>query len=1036
MNIYPKSFLLIVVLTLLSITQLAAQDKLAMGFVKTPDSIQTSVYWYWISDNISKEGIVKDLEAMKKVGINRAFIANIGMDVPYGKVKLFSEAWWEAMHVALKTATRLGIEIGIFNSPGWSQSGGPWVKPHQAMRYLTATEVVVKGPVLTEQKLTKPIGDFQDLKVIAYKAPQGYGGNSLIKSLTVSTDTASLNFDQQSDFLLRSIRIFPASKPLLVQAKLQAKLNGTYQTVKEFIIDRHNGALNVGFIPYGPITIAVPSIKAKNFRLLFSGAKNGFSLSKVELSTSPVVENYIEKTLAKMFQDPLPYWTAYQWPLQPISGQDEMAIDPKTVVDISSSMQPDGTFKWNVPEGDWIVKRIGMLPTGVINAPATPEGTGLETDKMSKKHIKDHFDAFLGELIRRIPANDRKSWKMVVQDSYETGGQNWTDDMFTHFKEKYHYDPLPYLPVMQGSVVGNAEQSDRFLWDLRRLIADRVAYDYVGGLREISHQHGLKTWLEGYGHWGFPGEFLQYGGQSDEVAGEFWSEGQLGDIENRAASSTAHIYGKRKVSAESFTAAGKTFGRFPYMMKQRGDRFFTEGINNSLLHLFIHQPDEQMPGVNAWFGNEFNRHNTWFPYLDLFTTYLKRCNYLLQQGTYVADVAYFIGEDAPKMTGITSPALPKGYSFDYINAEVLMERAKVVKGRMVLPGGMSYGLLVLPPMNTMRPSLLKKINDLVNQGLHVLGPAPLRSPSLEDYPNADIAVKRIAQKLWLNPNVTTSNQIDKVLASLHLKPDFEQAANDSLLFIHRSLPDREIYYVSNQQEQMVEASPIFNVSKLIPEVWDPVSGTIRKLASYHEKDNRTQLELQLAPLQSLFIVFRKADATISTPKAEINFPKAETVATINRPWQVTFNANLGRPSHTVKFEELTDWTKHSDEQIKYYAGTAIYQNNFSLQDLLNEESYYLRITELNGMVKVKVNEVEVGGIWTAPWRIDITKAVKKGNNTIEISVVNNWMNRLIGDSRLSIAERSTKTFVNPYKPDSALQPSGLTGSVTIEKVKY
>jgi hypothetical protein len=340
-----------------------------------------------------------------------------------------------------------------------------------------------------------------------------------------------------------------------------------------------------------------------------------------------------------------------------------------------------------------MILRTGMAPTRVTNGPASPEGTGLEVDKMSKTHVAEHFEAFLGQIIKKIPPGDRKTWKVTVEDSYETGGQNWTDGMMDKFKAVFGYDPLPFFPVLQGFVVGSEDMSDRFLWDMRRFIADRVAYDYVGGLREISHKYGLHTWLENYGHWGFPGEFLQYGGQSDEVAGEFWSEGELGNIENRAASSSAHIYGKNKVSAESFTAGGKAFARYPALMKQRGDRFFTEGINNTLLHVYIQQPyKNKVPGVNAPFGNEFNRLNTWFGDLDLFTDYLKRCNLLLQQGKYVADVAYFIGEDAPKMTGICDPALPRGYAYDYINAEVLLTRVKVKNGRLVLPDGMSYGI--------------------------------------------------------------------------------------------------------------------------------------------------------------------------------------------------------------------------------------------------------------------------------------------------------------------------------------------------------
>ena len=365
-----------------------------------------------------------------------------------------------------------------------------------------------------------------------------------------------------------------------------------------------------------------------------------------------------------------------------------MIVQPAEVKDLSGLVDTKGVLRWRVPQGRWVVERAMMRPTGTVNSPAPADATGYETDKMSRTHIRAHFDAYLGEILRRIPPEDRKTFKIVVEDSYETGGQNWTDSLVADFRRAYGYDPVPYIPVLSGTVVGSEEQSDRFLWDLRRLVADEVAYQYVGGLREISHEHGLTTWLENYGHWGFPGEFLQYGGQSDEVAGEFWSFGDLGNIENRCASSCAHIYGKPKTWAESFTCGGPDFTQYPGQMKQRGDRFFTEGINATLLHLYIQQPADSVPGVNAWFGNEFNRHNTWFSQFDVFARYLKRCNYMLQQGRYVADVAYFIGEDAPKMTGRQDPALPAGYSFDYVNAEVIRQ-AFVMDGKVqfVLPHG-------------------------------------------------------------------------------------------------------------------------------------------------------------------------------------------------------------------------------------------------------------------------------------------------------------------------------------------------------------
>ena len=705
------------------------QDKNALeaGFMNPAEKVQTSVYWYWISGNISEEGVKKDLYSMKEAGINRAFIGNIGLEgihTPYKTVPFYSEEWWKILHAALKTATELGIEIGIFNSPGWSQSGGPWVKPEQAMRYLASVKAEVSGGKQVEVVLAKPDKDFQDVRVIAFpsvekKATRLSAANAKVTSamslqnlnslIDGDKETAvlfteksekpvAIDFRTDQPFTLRSLQIFPARQPIQTNARLLVKENGGYRMLSEFKIDRFNANLNVGFDPYAPVVISVPETTASEFRLELANTASGMGLGEVEFLSLPAVERYPEKTLAKMFQTPLPYWHEYQWPVQPEVGDPSLVIDPGKVLDISAFLQGDRLI-WKAPAGEWTILRTGMLPTGVTNSPADPEATGLEIDKMSRKHVEAHFEAFMGEIYRRIPAEDRACWKVVVQDSYETGGQNFTDDFLSEFQARYGYDPLPFLPAYEGYVVGSEDRSDRFLWDLRRLIADKVAYDYVGGLRDVCHKYGLTTWLENYGHWGFPGEFLQYGGQSDEIGGEFWSFGDLGNIENRAASSCGHIYGKQKISVESFTSGGTPFSCYPAMMKQRGDRFFTEGINNTLLHVYISQPSEERePGMNAWFSSEFNRLNTWYPQMDLFTSYLKRVNYMLQQGLNIADVAYFIGEDAPKMTGIVDPELPKGYQFDYINAEVIERDLFVKDGLLTLPHGTQYRILVLPKL--------------------------------------------------------------------------------------------------------------------------------------------------------------------------------------------------------------------------------------------------------------------------------------------------------------------------------------------------
>lgn len=1019
-------------------------------FVTAPDTIKTSIYWYWMQDNMSKEGVIKDLQAMKAAGINRAFIgSNIGgvslSEVPTGKVKLLSDEWWNIIHTTLKTAGDLGIEIGIFNSPGWSQSGGPWVKPAEAMRYLTSSELLISGPKNITVKLEKPAENFQDVKVIAYPAPKE-------NNLTLSKNNIQLNanskvvldFDSSSDFTVRSVSIYPKTQPINAQAEFQVKKSNGFQTISTFDINRYNPALNVGFDPYGPVVITIPTTSAKSYRLIVNNAQASCGLEKVELSSTPLVERYVEKSLGKMCQTPFPYWSVYLWPQQYNDNDSATIIDPSKVLDISKYMSPDGTLNWNVPNGTWVILRTGMTPTGVTNSPATPAATGLEIDKLSKKHVETHFNAFIGQILERIPAEDRKTFKVVVMDSYETGGQNFTDDFLNIFKERYGYDPLPYLPVFKGKVVGSQDISDSFLWDVRRLVADKVSYDYVGGLKGISHKHGLTTWLENYGHWGFPGEFLQYGGQSDEIGGEFWSEGALGDIENRAASSCGHIYGKNRISAESFTCADAAYSRYPASMKQRADKFFAEGINHTVLCLFIHQPyEDKDPGINAAFGNEFNRKNTWFSQSDVFIQYLKRCNYMLQQGLNIADVAYFIGEDAPKMTGITDPALPTGYQFDYINSEVIVNNLSVKNGLLTLPHGTQYKILVLPKLETMRPECLRKILQLVKDGAIVLGPAPKRSPSLQNQPLANQQVKSMAAELWGKVDgvnlksrkfgkgmIIDGMNLKEAFALIGCQPDCQLPEDNTIHFGHRTLDNGEIYFVSNQTAVTKIIDPAFRVRGMQPELWDATSGNIRSLPAFAQKVDATIVPIKLEPFESAFVVFRKPGTPTANSLID-NYPASTILTEINTPWQVSFESKFKTPTPIV-MNRLQDLTTFTNDSLKYFSGTATYTTNFRLDKLPENKKIIVSLGGVNVMAKVSINGQYVGGIWTSPYKLDITKFVKKGNNPIKISVVNTWVNRLVGDLNLPEAQRQTYSNLNPYNAQSALQSSGLTGPVTIE----
>lgn len=992
-------------------------DDLAGKFLNPPEDTRPGCYWYWLNNKITKEGVTRDLEAMKQAGIGRAYIGIITLGNDANKTPLaLSEEWWDYVRHAIREAGRLGVKIGMFNSPGWSQSGGPWIKEGQSMRYVAVAETLLKGPRKFSGKLPVIKDATGDVAVIAFPAPAFE--NQWVHE-TGRTPT-SVTFESPEPVTVRSVVLTPKEK-LDVNAEFQISEDGqNYRTLKTMPVNRSNLAVHVGFMPLAPVVMAIPPTTGRHFRLLFSKpCKPG----DIQVSSALRVESVYEKQLAKMFQGAVPPPNAYTWPEQPKADQKELAVSEKGVLNLSKMVGPDGTLTWDVPPGNWIVQRMSQVSTGTKNSPAPPEATGLEVDKMNRQHVKAHFDAYLGKLYESIPAEERTSWKYVIGDSYEQGSQNWTDDFAATFQQRYGYDPLPWLPVLSRRVVESPEKSDRFLWDLRRLVADRIATEYVGGLRELCHEKGLSLWLENYGHWGFPAEFLQYGGQSDEVGGEFWVGGHLGANEIRCAASAAHIYGKKAVWAESFTG-GKAFQNTPRELKQIGDWSYSLGVNQPILHVSIHQPSEKNgPGTLAWFGSEFNRKNAWWnlgmkPWVD----YQRKCTVMLQAGNPVADVAYYIGEDAPKMTADRLPALPAGYDYDFINAEVIEKSLSVKDGRFVLPDGTSYRLLVLPGKSTMRPSVLRKIKALVEAGGTVLGPAPERSPSLENYPQCDRDVEELAKELWGSGKIRTEKDLTPVLADLKCPPDVIVPAG--VVWKHRSDGNREIYFIANQENKARDEKISFRVSGKEPQLWWPESGKIEAVPAFKLTGDRVEVPLHLEPLSSVFVVFEKP-ATQDREAAPKQTP-ARVLKEITGPWKVQFGEKK------VSFEKLMPWSEHADPEIKYYSGEAVYRTSFDLAAL--QSGAVLDLGEVNAVAKVVLNGKDLGTLWKTPYRVDVSSALKAGKNSLEITVVHTWHNRIIGDLQPG-TEPTIFMSQKSGKPTDPLLPSGLLGPVRLIQQK-
>ena len=544
----------------------------------------------------------------------------------------------------------------------------------------------------------------------------------------------------------------------------------------------------------------------------------------------------------------------------------EMVVPRDRIIDVSASMDASGRLTWDVPAGKWTVMRFGHTSTGAQNAPAPASGRGLECDKLSKEGAEASFNGMIAKLVADAGPAAGKALVATHVDSWENGSQNWTALMREEFAKRRGYDILPFLPVMSGRVMDNPEVSERFLWDLRRTISELVVENYAGHIRDLAHASGLRFTIEAYGG---PCDNIPYGGQADEPMGEFWDPG--GAMETcKGMASSAHVYGKPIVGAEAFTADGRErWLHHPASIKALGDEAFCNGINRFVFHRYAMQPwvqPERRPGMTMgpW-GQHYERTQTWWEQTPAWHRYLSRCQFVLRQGKFVADICYLQPELPPRAFYDHSF---QGYGWDECGAEVVLTRMSVKNGRIVLPDGMSYRVLALPDTDIMTPALLAKIKDLVAAGATVIGPRPTRSPSLSDYPNCDNQVKRLGEELWGDCD---GKQIKEhrfgrghviwgltpaaLLGQVGVPTDF--ASPQHLRYIHRTADGADIYFVSNPRPNAVTSTCTFRVTGKLPELWWPDTGRIERAAVYAIRNGTTDVVLPLGPSGSVFVVFRK-----------------------------------------------------------------------------------------------------------------------------------------------------------------------------------
>lgn len=548
----------------------------------------------------------------------------------------------------------------------------------------------------------------------------------------------------------------------------------------------------------------------------------------------------------------------------------DAVISRDQLIDLTSKMDSKGKLNWTPPAGKWLVMRFGHTTTGKENHPAPKTGMGLECDKLSKAAAILHFDHLMKKIIQQNKTLTGKGQPLVSVhiDSWEAGAQNWTPRMREEFHKRRGYDMFPFLPVLSGRMVGSTEISERFLWDLRQTVSEMLIENYAGTFRELAHQNGLRLSIEAYGE---PADDVTYASQADEPMAEFWWAGKYeGDFSCTQMASAGHIYGKQIIGAEAYTSWGsEKWQAHPGNMKDLGDWAFCEGINRIVFHRYAAQPYlNAAPGISMGpFGVHYERTQTWWEQSKAWHEYLTRCQSLLQQGQFVADLIYLAPEGAPRSfmapdeTQIASH-VRGGYGFDGCSADMVLNGMSVKDGKIVLSGGMIYKALVLPPVETMTPALLNKIKQLADDGALIIGPAspPVKSPSLADFGLGDEQLRKTADDLWSSGRILTGKTAPEVLAEKGLSPDFKSTI--PLRWIHRRIGDADVYFIANPYPEKVQTFADFRIIGRQPELWHPDNGQVENAVTYQESKSTTRVRIQLEPYGSTFVVFQKSSLGI------------------------------------------------------------------------------------------------------------------------------------------------------------------------------
>ena len=1104
-------------------------------FQKPPMTAHLGAYWYWLGGNVTAEGITADLEAMRDVGISQPMLFSIGKSDKNSPVSppadALTEHWWQLVQHAVEESERLGLTLAFNCCDGWATASGPWITPEMSMQHVVWSDQTVAGGREFSGKLARPpsLEDYyRDIAVLAMPFPEEWDQTSsglrakITANLPLKVDdpqtiTNPSNHEEIVDteedgwiayaferpFTLRSITVHTPSpfgySPGVYRAanslEVQASDDGvTFRTIGRLEYPKHGWQTDLT-----TLTHAVPQTTARYFRLMHHkippqpyeeeydfGQDTRLRFYSIMLSSEPRIHHWQAKS-------------GEQWAISrettAADVPDAACVKLTDIVDLTKRLASDGSLSWRAPPGRWRILRLGYTTTGKMNS-AAGGAQGLECDRFNADAVKLQFDNWFGKAIAKVgPHYAGKVLHVLHVDSWEAGTQNWSPGFESQFKRLRGYDLMTYLPAMAGVPMESAETSERVLFDLRRTVNDLTSEKFFATIADLAHASGCVFSAEPPNPTYFC-DGLEYASYADLPMGEFWLNTPRNDKPNdiKDAVSGARAYGKAVVGAEAFTEGTMNWRETPFTLKALGDHNFCEGINRFMLHVYAQQPWlDREPGMTLnGIGSFFSRTQTWWQPGRAWFAYLRRCQALLQAGLPVSDVCAFTGEHIPARALLPrnlSDAVPPGYAYDSVNRDALLRLTKVDNGEIVFESGMRYRVLLLPDVRTMTPQLAAKLRELVAVGATVAGPAPERSPSLEQSATADDTVRGVAQELWgdLDGKTRTERSVGlgrivwgkplhAVFEESGLPPDLELNLETGaalpagrIEWTHRRGEGWDLYFLSNQSGETLRIEAAFRVRGKTPELWHADSGIHDDLAQWRSEKGRTVVPLTLEPAGSLFVVFEKPVGKNDPVVAiEVGDPAAIGLRqsrgrgiealierpgswrmrrrsgrllivhersplhslAINGPWTLRFAGHLATPI-IITQRDLLSWTELTEPELKYYSGTVTYSTTFSLPREVKRghRRFLLDLGNVHDLADVRINGRPVGVLWKPPFVIDVTDVARAGKNRLEIDVTNTWNNRLIGDDGKTGKDRTT--FVVPMlRKGKPWLPSGGDSDLT------